>query len=675
MTEYTATITDLSGNVVGINPNSLRYAKNLNKFNEGNFKINGLDVLTRQSITEGAIVKIYKNGTLDFEGIIDSKTQFSGGVMAIHFNGSEFQMTKENTFSTELWKNTASSSIFSSIVGNSSTWTTGTIDTGVNTDFRIQDSDNIWNTTGNLSNKTSQDLALDYSTKQISLLNYQGSQTSVVSLIYENNIKNITFQTTYPVGNKVKVYGKGDGTSQIVSETSHGQDTSSQTTYGIIPKTIRDLTVISIDEANKLADSTVAYTKLPQKVYTFEVTDLTLSTKIVEGDVITIDAPEYDLNEEEVRVVSIERGFESEEILVFQVTNKEYAKAQKRRNQIIGEIEKSNRDSQTYMQGTTNVLTFSEMINADSTAPLRVKGFLSEDFIKDEADNLRVEKFTLDYDVDPYRSGIGTASEDNVAPSVNGTSSSTQPGVSGSSGETDLFNVSATDFFSNVSCSSGSWTTLAFHDGVNFPNNLGENLFATMKIEEISGGPEDILILLEHSYYGDVLLQSIAGFDSSIADFQIGGIQIGEFTSTGNQIRLRIYPQTGSITVSGNLAIGFSNHDHADGSYSADNHDHADGSYSASSHNHNVSIGDGVSDSGSINATGVNIYLDFWNGSSWIQKHSILNTGKTIDTNVDISNGGVYPDSSGFWQVRVYTNNTTADLVQGTIKCKHELDT
>jgi len=52
----------------------------------------------------------------------------------------------------------------------------------------------------------------------------------------------------------------------------------------------------------------------------------------------------------------------------------------------------------------------------------------------------------------------------------------------------------------------------------------------------------------------------------------------------------------------------------------------------------------------------------------------ILNTGKTIDFDVDLSNGGTYPDAPGFWRARVFTDNANGDLVQGTIKCKHELD-
>jgi len=155
-------------------------------------------------------------------------------------------------------------------------------------------------------------------------------------------------------------------------------------------------------------------------------------------------------------------------------------------------------------------------------------------------------------------------------------------------------------------------------------------------------------------------------------------------------------------------------------------------------HNHNVSIGDGASESGSVNASEVDIYLDFWEaitnnetaGSdvvvemadtgniiatdvvyfdgrvsgnaewatvasvvtntsitistlatnksagdyvTWNNKHSILNTGKTLDTDVDITDSGTYPDAVGYWRVRVEPDNASADYVS-IVKIRHHMD-
>jgi hypothetical protein len=170
------------------------------------------------------------------------------------------------------------------------------------------------------------------------------------------------------------------------------------------------------------------------------------------------------------------------------------------------------------------------------------------------------------------------------------------------------------------------------------------------------------------------------------------------FCITGDFYNLEVYPFTGAITLNGYLAVkeishshaygtyGVANHDHsygtytaanhlhADGTYTADNHPHADGTYAAASHNHSVSVGDAISDSGSINATSVGYYVDFWNGSSWVNKYTVASTGLTLGTDVDISNGNTLPDAAGFWRVRILTNSATPDLVQGIIKVKHQLD-
>ena len=77
-----------------------------------------------------------------------------------------------------------------------------------------------------------------------------------------------------------------------------------------------------------------------------------------------------------------------------------------------------------------------------------------------------------------------------------------------------------------------------------------------------------------------------------------------------------------------------------------------------------------------MNATGVNIYLEYYNTGTltWDTKHSILSTGKVIDYNVDLTNGGTYPNAEGWWRVRITTNSANSDLVQGIVKIKHHID-
>lgn len=722
MSSYIINFTNTSGEKGTIIPDlDFNYSDKLNDMNESKVNISGTSESKRSLIEEGSTIEIKRNGTIEFAGEVIGISYLDGGAVSARCNGAEFDMSKDHgDYLGSPWQNIASLTIYQEVIGEYNLLSIGTIDAGVNLDFKATETSSYLNVLRNLQGKTNQDMEIDYTTSpfDVNILNHKGSATSVETLNDGIDFSNLQVDRGLPKGNKILVYGKGDGENQIKSEyPAHGQNASSQSTFGIITWIERDPTIISVSEANQLADVLAAAYGVATKTYRFDLTNP--SKSFVSGDVITLNSKSKNLNNEEVRIVGIERGLRSgQEYMTLQVTSKEYSKLLKTRDILLGEMQRNHRDEQTYMQGTTNVLTFSEMINANNVAPLRVKSYLPENFIKDEAGNIRVNSFTIDYDLDPFRSGVGTATEDDIAPDVAGTSSSTAPGVSGTSSSTQPgvtgtssstqpgvsgssaiswkgttigsdINTSGTD------CPSGTWTTIAFvgHDGT------AKNCFMDFYIGGNSGGAEDISIRVQNTGYvsPDFYLDYSDGFRDN-SEKMVRGIDVGEDNAGAYSFRLQVYPHTGAINLVGNLTVyqiehthadgsyyanshGHSdgsyyadNHGHADGSYAADNHGHADGSFAAASHNHNVSIGDGISDSGSLNATSVNIYLDFWNGSSWVNKHSILTTGKTIDYNVDISNGGVYPDAPGFWRARVLSDNANADLFQATIKCKHELD-
>jgi len=710
MSNYKVDIQTNSGNVQTLYPDiGFSYTKKLNEVNEGKFNYSTSTPLLRTWIQIGGNILVYKNGTIDYAGKIVGTSKLEGGGISVRTQGIEILMGNDSgSYPNSPYISTNSATIAGEIISESPL-SAGTIDSGGEIDFRIKESTTFQSALENLRKKTAQDLWYDYSnfpTVEVNLVNHQGSQTSKYTFNDGTDINNLDFSNSKPKGNKILVYGKGDGENQIKSEyPSHGYDSTSQSEYGTILYVERDPTIISINEANALADSLVAAYKNPMKYYFFEVNNPDIN--VTEGDVITLNSPEKDLNAEEVRIVGIQRNITPKsQILSLQVTNKENSELLTKRDKLLGKIQSNASNSQTYMQGTTNVLTFSEMINANSEAPLRVKSYLPEDFIKDEVGNLRINSFTLDYDVDPFRSGVGSATQEDRAPSVAGVSGSTSPGVSGGSGNTQpgvngisgtfyTFDSVGSDSISTITCNSGYWTQVA----TVYPGSahIGEDLLADLYVYGNSGGSEDIEIAIRnYGVYGYIepgLVGSGAAVfsvhqnsfrDSSMC--VMTRIPVGIIQSSSQNIGVFIKPQSGDITLDCGLYLYTAKHSHNDGSYYASSHYHDDGSYNtnshghtdgsfyAGSHNHNVQIGDGISDSGSTNATGVNIYLDYWNGSSWVNKHSILNTGKTIDYDVDLSNGGQYPDDSGFWRARIYSNSTNPDLIQGIIKCKHELD-
>lgn len=705
MSSYIIKFTNTSGESgTMIADAGFNYTEKLNAINDANIKITGSSTLKRSLVETGSQVFITRNGTLEHHGLVNSVDFLDGGGISVLSQGYETWMAKENgDYAGSPWDNTASATIFTSTIGESNYFTAGTIEAGTNIDFRAYETDSLWNTIMNLRTKTSQDIGIDYTNTEIDILDHKGSSTSVATFNNGIQITNMRVSQSYPLGNDVRVYGKGDGENQIKSDSSTaGQDATSKSTYGIIRKIVRDPSVLTIDEADLLADALVAIYKDPVKIYDFDV--INTNQSVVAGDVITLNAPSQGLDNEEVRIVRLERGVRNgNEYLTLQVTNKEYSLLLKNRNEVIAEIEKNARDQQTYMQGTTNVLTFSQQINATSTAPLRTQGNLPASFIEDEAGNLRVNSFTCDYDVDPYRRGVGDASEQDENPSVNGSSEGQGASVNGSSGnaapsvngssssDTAIVTITSTSF-SSVSCSAGSWTNVALRTNANVNPYYSTDLLANFSLRESSGGPEDVYIRIYNTLLSyPVFTMYVENFGSGSSESEqiaINTTGVSFLTGTGTQyLILQVKPITGAISVSGDFEIDalFHSHDdgtyaanshpHDDGTYAAASHTHADGSYAAELHNHSVAVGDAVSDAGSINATEVDIYVDHWSGSAWVQKHSILNTGKTLDTDVDISNSGTLPDAAGYWRTRIVTDNATADLVNSIMKVKHELDT
>ena len=732
MSQYIVKVENTSG-VAGtiISDRAFSYTDNLNSLNEGQLRITGTGETKRGLFEIGSKVYFYRNGTLEFTGLINSLSYLDAGGISANLKGYEVWLGKENgDYANSPWNSTASATIATSIIGESSYFTAGTIEAGADIDLKVEASSSLYNAIASLTRSTGQDIGIDYTNLEVDILDHKGSSTSVATLNDRIQITDLTVRKSYPIGNDIRVFGKGDGNNQIKSNSAtSGQDAASKATYGTIRKEYIDSSVISQTQADNLADKLVAKYKDPISIYEFDVINPNLN--VVCGDVITLNSKTKDLSNEEVRIVGIEKGVRGDnEFLTLQVANKEYSAKGRNIEKYLSELQKENNENQTYMQGTTNILTFSEMINANNAAPLRVKAYFAESDITDEAGNLRVNSFKLDYDVDPFRSGVGSASETDVAPTVSGTSASTAPGVSGTSASTQpgvsgsssnttpgvsgdsgtfyYYSSVGTDSMSTVACSSGSWTTVAtVRPGSSY---LNQTLLADFTVMGSSGGDEDIQVRIGNDSVYGYIEPGVVGSGGTVwgtysdgfrdtSMIKVTQIPVGTVTSSTHDIFIQVRPQTGAISLSCYLGIYTAkhshddgsyyanshdhddgsyyaaDHDHDDGSYSAASHGHDDGSYGAASHNHSVSIGDGISDAGSVNATSVNIYVDFWNGTAWINKHSVLTTGKTIDYDVDLSDGGTYPDAAGFWRARVLTDSADADLVQGTIKCKHELDT
>ena len=239
------------------------YEHNLNDLNEAEIKIYGTGAIKRGLVTEGATIRISRNGTLEFKGYIDFVDYLDGGGLSIHASGWEVWLKKEKgTYANSPWTSTASATIFSAVVGDSTKFTVGTADAGASIDFRAAISDNIWEVINGIKDKTGQDININYSattSDTVDILDHKGSATSVATLNDGKEITNVRASKAAPIGNYVVVYGKGDGTNQIKSDpTTYGIDATSIAAYGQITRYVIDKRIVSVAEANALADIEVA---------------------------------------------------------------------------------------------------------------------------------------------------------------------------------------------------------------------------------------------------------------------------------------------------------------------------------------------------------------------------------------------------------------------------------
>lgn len=692
------------------------YTDNLNEINECELKFSSMSKTIRACLQIGALVEILRDSTREFYGLVDSIDYIDGGGLIVHASGYEIWLAKEHgAYSNSPWNSTASATIFSSLIGESTHLTAGTIATGLNVDFKASTSDSLFNSISELLKKTGQDYELDYSNTasiKINITDHKGSSTSKGVLNGGIDFYNLKYTTIYPTGNYVVVYGKGDGTNQIMSTSAHGQDITSQSTYGVIKRVVVDRTIISQDAANNLADKEVAISKDPQKLYSLTVNDI--SWNLVAGDIITITSDDVGLNDEAVRITQVKRGNkDNDEFLSLLVTNSAHAILIKDYRRQLNDIRKSVRDTTTYMQGSGNLSQWEGIRNANNSVGLKVPFYIGGRFL-DEAGVLRIDSITVDFDVDPYNKEYGAVSEDQKDPSIDNSTFSSDDNESTLVAENDTTNSSGT--------LRNTWTTywdinnVAVHgEAIIFhvhcrvyqwdtPGHTGSIYARIYHVDEADYYPSSIGLRIARGEDEDTqTTSSDSHFHSPPAGetyfMYSDACSTWDACSTGtgsdsHTHTLRYFPVTeGTCTIyvpidpylqdfdvqmdttdssGGNaLATWFFSY------YVVSQHEHGDGDYKTDNHDHNVSIGDGVSDAGSLNATNVTIYLQKWNTGTSVWDTLVTYTpspAKTLGYDIDMSSSGTYPASEGWYRIRIITNSASPDLVMAVVSVKHNLD-
>ena len=665
----------------------VRYTKRLNLVSEGAFNIY-VPQSKRSLFQTNSKIYIYRNGVLDWKGVLTQIEKFSGGQIGGYIKGYEIKLSHENgAYTNSPYISTPSATIAEDIINESSYFTKGTIDTGLTIDFRISPSSSLMNALQNLIKKTNQDIEITYSdtgNDKVGVVNFLGNTSASLVLNDGREIVNPQVSEALPLGNHIIVYGKGDGEFQIKAEAS---DSGSITQYGKIYYVHIDPTIISNSEASAMADALLEKYKDPQKYYSFDVINPDLDISL--GDVVKINAPDLDLDSQDVRITAIERKiFSDKEFLSIEVSDISSRQALKKLAELNAERELKNRDFVTYSQGSGNTLTWSSASNAKQGASLKIPLYVSS-LLQDETGSFKISQFTLDYDVDGYRASSGTASEDSVSVDLSpGETINHKHDASDSGHDHGLPTMTSSSYtlivyLDNASAygdtiSSSSWSYLC---QVEYPSGTYDFLYLYLDCEVTGTLPDNIYFLFEPTYGNEVYISFPV---KSGAPYVKGTFLIPVMATTGSTGYVNVYAQSdfgNTVDVSVELYKGAKSHAHSISGYDT-NSDLASVSdsykspslsgYSAT-HDHNVTISDEFDESGSVNATSVNIYLDYWNGSVWVNKYSILSTGKTLDTGVDLSKGGTYPDATGYWRVRIEPNSTNPDYVQGIVTVKHNL--
>jgi hypothetical protein len=701
------------------------YEFTLNGMSNAQIGIDGVDLTYSTEFDVDKSIEIYKNGTLIFTGTIIDQDSNSGGGIILTALGIEHELADDKAESiivdgtTKVYTSTTDNAILDSLVTSVSGWTTNVINsTATSLDsFRVSVIESFWNCIIRLIEVTGKDILIDQLNKKVYLYDELKRNPNSFAFVEGKNANGISRGKSRSKAGKVVVYGKGDGEDQV--KGSYG---SSVPVYSII-----DSNIISDNDADDRAK--IEYDKLNPKQLTYNFEPTSPVDNVMVGDSGDIVNNSAQINEivDIVRKKIVVSGIGVEKISI-EVTNPEYRLASKNLAENSARSQFDYNQSQTSMQGSGNYLTYGNSKNIDSSTPLIVNFNIDSRFT-DELGNIRVDKILLDYDIDPYNRQYGTGS------AATDTGLDVDSGDSGNN--TELYIVREDDdTISTGSYAGGSWHTLDTWYNIG-SHGVGINLYVNINVVDHDDDDSDYSYYIRiydsdsGEYYpssaGVRVVRGRIFFDvtgNSYVDIPSDGSHWHDTgSSTYDYFRVKDsgtnygakeytgYDGThdhdgvnyldGFLwtydVLNGNVTIpcpvdpylhdfqvqiyqsSSSSYDALLGAWDAydvvTEHTHDEGTYETESHGHAVSIGDSVSDDSETNASNVLIYLDENVSGTWTNRYSITpSPASELEKDLDISNGGVYPNSLNLWRVRIYTNSAAADYLQARVKIKHLLN-
>jgi hypothetical protein len=659
------------------------YKKAVNEKSTADIRLDATTQFDRDNFAIGNIVTFTDSGVTEIKGKIKNVARLEGGGLKIAVVGMEHYEYSNTPVSDVLsslgtngvWVGESSVDIFTELLNAAPNWTAGTIDTGITGhDFRVSRDESLWNGIKKLLDDTGQYINIDYDNSRIDILNSIGS-SDVFSFKEGQNISQPRFVIDESQGLKVLVFGKGDGQYQVLGEATDASYAQGDPIYKIT-----DPNIISENQANQRASIELSKIKNQKKNYDFNV--VTPDINICLGDSGNINSPSASLDNETITVVQIKKGVRSNKpILSVEVTNSEYLQRLQKRDDKLIELERELRSFKSGSQGSGNTQIYEGQIAGDSSLPLIIPININSSDYEDDGGNIRVLSFKLDYDIDPFRQTAGDISPSGIDADVSGISADENPDCENN---TALTSIDTNHNYNFVNSAQGYKNTV----DVQAPYVSGDTDFSIITfyllVEKttVNRGFEIFIENLDtnSAYYEE------SGFCKSSVDSSGSGSSM--FTASiivngdieGDDIRMQVkdVDEDDERYGFGISVASAEEHQHSAGTLNAENHPHSSGSYECRDNDvaDAIVIGDTVSDSASVNATGITWELRYWNGSVWTLKNSGTETfgTETFETDIDISDSGTYPDVAGKWRMYIYTNSTDADTIKGRVKLKHNLN-
>ncbi len=623
---------------------SFTFEKTLNGMSNAQIALDGVTGGYVSEFDVDKVIEIYKTGTLKFKGIIIDQDSLNAGGIILTALGIEHELMDEKSpmvgsLLTRAWTSTSDETILNTLITSVAGWTIDHSNSAsTNVDFRTSASESVWNAAIRLISLTGKDINIDQENKVVYLYD-ELTRDNKFAFVEGKNAKDIRRRKSRSRAGKVIIYGKGDGQNQIIGTNGAGTP----------EHVIIDRNVVSVTEAN--ARALAEYNKLNPQSLSYHFTPIIAIDNLLIGDSGDIVNNSANINETvDITRMSTTVDGNGTETVRIEVTNPSYRIASKDLSENKAINEAQNNQGQASMQGSGNTLTWERGVNAKNGTPLAIMFQIPSGYISDEAGNLRVNSFTVDYDVDPYKKGIGLATD---AGHVHSISSTTTDNMSIPT------SINDTSWSENINA---TWDSVAI---LNVDPGTYGFLLVTIELEADSwSGTDTVGVDIQYQSQSWLRLTGI-GFDTTLDPIHMSVIiPVLAVQGATTSVTVRHY-SVGTEDYQGFVEVFDMNtiHTHDISALTGTQQATAD-----------VSIGDDISDAGAINASEVDIFLDFWNGSSWVNKHSIINTGQTLDTDVDISNSGTYPDVAGLWRVRVEPDSSDPDYIQTVVKMRHHLD-